>query len=113
MEINYAQSDLTGGNLSYAWPAMAVSDQGKPTSHSGTGDRSMQVFGTFGVGGTVVLEGSLDGEHWETLHDPQGVGLSFTGPGIRAVLENVVWARPRVTGGDGTTAIGVIVNVRR
>ena len=51
MEISYAQSDLTGGNLSYAWPGMAVDDQGKPTTHSGTGDRSVQVFGTFGVGG--------------------------------------------------------------
>jgi len=112
MTINYQQADLVGGNLSYQWN-LANGEDGAPTNHSGTADRTVQVFGTFGVGGTVLIEGSLDNQHWDTLRDTQGVALSFTASGLRAVLENAVWIRPRVSGGDGTTAVTVIVNVRR
>lgn len=110
--INPTKTDIAG-NLGYVWSAMAVSDVGDGAIHVGTGDRTVQVSGAFGVGGAVLIEGSLDGSNWFPLHDPQGVALSFTAAGLKAILEHVLMARPRVTGGDGTTSITTIINVRR
>jgi hypothetical protein len=107
------KTDLPGGNLAYAWSPLAAGDDGAPSNHSGTGDRTVQVFGNFGVGGEVTIEGSLDGTNWAGLRDPNGVALVFTSAGIKAVLENTTYTRPRVTGGDGSTALTTILNVRR
>lgn len=75
-------------------------------------DRSIQVTGTFGAAGTVVLEGSNDGNNWFTLNSPQGTALSFTAAGLKQVLEGALYVRPHVTAGDGTTAIAVAMMFR-
>jgi len=74
-------------------------------------DISVQVQGTFGAGGTVVWEGTNEetATTWYTLNDPQANALSFTSAKIEQVLENTRWVRPRVTAGDGTTSITVVV----
>ena len=76
-------------------------------------DRTFQVEGTFGVGGTLVIEGTNDGVHWETLTNPQGASMIFTAAGIMQVTEVVMQMRPRVTGGDGTTTLNVTAFYRR
>ena len=70
-------------------------------------DRSVQVTGTFGVGGRVLLQGSNDGTNWVTLNDPQANALSFTAAGLEAVLELTQYIRPTVNAGDGTTSLTV------
>lgn len=40
------------------WPALANGDDGTPISFSQYTDKSVQVSGTFGVGGTLRFEGS-------------------------------------------------------
>lgn len=75
-------------------------------------DQSVQVTGTFGVGGTVVLEGSNDGTNWFTLNNSQGASLSFTAAGLKKVQEGALYIRPHVTAGDGTTAIVVAMLLR-
>lgn len=75
-------------------------------------DRSIQVNGTFGAGGTLVWEGSNDGVTFATLNAPQGVALSFNTPAMRQVLEGALYMRPRVTAGDGTTALSVVLMLR-
>lgn len=80
---------------------------------AGFSDRSIVVTGTFGAGGTVVWEGSNDGTNYVTLTDPQGNALSITSAGIKAVTEAVIFARPRVTAGDGTTSLTVSAFARR
>lgn len=109
--INFAQADVSG-NLLYRWSPLAAGDEGTPVIHPGTADRSVQVTGAFN-GASALLEGSLDGSNWFTLRDVQGVSLSFTAPGLRAVLENAAYVRPRVAGGDIGTDLVVIVNIRR
>lgn len=99
------------GNLAYQWD-LAAGDDGVQVAHTDSGDRTVQVTGTFG-GATVLVEGSLDGSNWFTLRDAPGVALSFTSPGLRSVLENAPLIRARAAGGDGTTAIVVILNTRR
>lgn len=64
------------------------------------------VTGTFGVGGSVQIEGSNDGTNWFKLS-----AAAVTSAGIVAPLgatERPKFIRPNVTAGDGTTAITVI-----
>lgn len=110
---NHTQSQPPGGNVTYTWPTMPNGNDGQAANHTGSGDRTVQVLGTFGSGGTVVLEGSLNNVDWVTLRDAFGVALSFTAADIRSVIENATYVRPRVTAGDGATAVTVILNVRR
>lgn len=65
-----------------------------------------QAFGTWGVGGSVQLEGSNDGNHWAKLSP-----AALTADGVFAPLGNnevPKYIRPHVTAGDGTTSLTVI-----
>lgn len=87
------------------WSGMLNGDDGAPVGYAIFPDRSLQVTGTLGAGGTFVVEGSNDGVNYVTLHDPQGVALSKTALGIYQVEELAQFMRPRVTAGDGTTSL--------
>lgn len=100
-------------NRVYTWtPLTTTNADGAGVGFIGSGDRTIQVTGTFGAGGTVIVEGTLDGTNWFQLRDPSSTVISFTAAGLKAILENVVQVRPRVTAGDGTTAITAILQVR-
>lgn len=88
-------------------------DSGDPLEMPGSAERSVQVIGTFGVGGSVRIEGSNNGVDYATLTDPQGNALDVTAAKIETVMELTRWIRPRVTAGDGTTDLDVIMLVRR
>lgn len=92
-----------------SWSSMANGDDGEPLQNPGSSDRSVQVTGTFGAGGTVVIEGSNDGTTYKTLTDPQGNALSFTAASLEAIQEVTRYVRPRVTAGDGTTSLTVTI----
>lgn len=109
---NYTTTDIAG-NFAYVWAGLDNGDDGQPARYSGSGDRTVQVFGTFGSGGSVTIQGTLDGTNWATLHDTSGTALTFTASGIETVLENCLEVRPNVTAGDVTTDLTVILNVRR
>jgi hypothetical protein len=85
----------------YSWTAIGNGDDGSPLEAHDHADRSVQVIGTFGSGGTLVLEGSNDGTNWVTLTDPQGNDVSFTAAGIEQVQEITRYMRPNCTAGDG------------
>lgn len=113
MTVAYTNTDFLIDNDVYTWTPMPFGGIGQPMGVVASGDRTVQVEGTFGVGGTCVIEGTLDGANWHTLHDPSGASLSFNGGGLRTVLENVVALRPNVTGGDGSTSLTVTIVVRK
>jgi len=104
---------LRGAARLFSWTGLtnATTDDGEPigTDYAGYSDRSVQVIGTFGVGGTVRIEGSLDGTNYAVLTDPQGNALDITSAKIEAISEAVLYMRPRVTGGDGTTSLSVYI----
>lgn len=107
------KDDFTDNNL-YSWtPLTTTNSDGAPCYYTGAGDRTIQVVGTFGAGGTIVIEGTLDGTNFATLKDAGGTALSLTAAGIRTVLENVLAIRPRVTAGDGTTSLTALLCVRK
>lgn len=96
------------------WTGLANGESGDtPAADILSGDRVMQVTGTFGAAGTIIAEGSLDGTNWFQLRDPSSTLISFTAAGGKAILEAVPFVRPRVTGGDGTTALTCQVSTRR
>lgn len=99
---------------------LANGDVGAPVSKPEYADRSVQVFGTFGTGGTLILQGSNEGDDsqsapttYATLTDQGGTNLSFTGAGLKQVLQNTNWVRPNCSAGDGTTSLTVYMVFRK
>jgi hypothetical protein len=90
-----------------------TSDDGDPFEMPGWADRTVQVIGTLGAGGSVRIEGSLNGTDYAPLTDPQGNALDVTTLKIESIAELTRYVRPRVTAGDGTTDLSVILLARR
>ncbi|HRD87260.1 MAG TPA: hypothetical protein PK752_03225 [Accumulibacter sp.] len=90
------------------WSAMGENDDGAPLMGAQYTDKSVQVSGTFG-GASVVFEGSNDGTNWATLTDPQGNALTIPAAKIEMISEATWYVRPRVSGGDVTTSLNVVV----
>jgi hypothetical protein len=107
------QYSIDGAAQIVTWQ-LGQGDDGEPVSLTNSADRTVQVLGTFG-GASVVLEGSLEPTpvNYATLTDPQGNNLSIAAAKIESVTELVNFIRPRVVGGDGTTAITVHLLLRR
>lgn len=101
-----------GDSSTFTWGPLANGDDGAAVQYGAFTDRSVQFRGTFGTGGTVALEGSNDGTNWVVLTDPQGNTISKTAASIEAITEATRYVRPRVTAGDGTTAITAILFAR-
>lgn len=89
------------------WGPMANGDVGESIPFAQFTDKSMQVFGAFGVGGAARLEGSNDGNNWAALHDLQGNVLDITSAKIVVVAEATAFVRPSIVAGDGTTQLTV------
>lgn len=96
------------------WGPMLNTDVGLPMDQlAGYADKSIQVEGTFGAGGSVAAEGANDGSNFRSLTDPQGVAIAITTASIKTITEAVLSVRPRVTAGDGTTSLTVTMFFRR
>lgn len=81
-------------------------------------DRTVQVTGTLGTGGHLLIQGSNDGgATWNTLTDPLGNALDFTSAltgdkGMKQITELPALIRPFVSAGDGTTSLNVYLHMR-
>lgn len=95
------------------WETMVYPSTGEAVELPHFEDRSIQVQGTFGSGGTCVLRGSNDGTNYHTLKDPQGNSISFTAAGIKQVQEITRYVYPEVTAGNGSTDLDVTMLFRR
>lgn len=91
----------------------ATADVGAPLGFPAWGERTVQVFGTFGAGGNIVIEGSNDGANWVTLANRSGGALSFNNAALSRIQDYPVYVRPRVTAGDGATNLSVYVVCHR
>lgn len=98
-----------------SWASIStLNDTGIAVEMSGSSVRSIQFTGTFGVGGTIILQGSNDGTNYATLTDPQGNAISKTAAGIEQIEEVTRYIRPLVSAGDGTTSLtATLLLVRR
>ena len=93
------------------WEALTktTNDTGQPYICPNFADKSIQIIGTFGVGGICTIQGSNmpSTPTYATLTDPQGNALTITAAKIEQVLENTYLVRPAITGGDATTDLDV------
>lgn len=90
------------------WTGLANGDTGQAKGDPRMADKSVQVKGTFGTGGTCDIEGSNDGgTTWHTLTDQGGNDLSLTAADTKLIAENTQLVRPNISAGDGTTALEV------
>jgi hypothetical protein len=111
-----------GDNVVVAsWTPLTTTNlDGQAFEMPGWSDRSVHVFGTFGVGATLTIQGSNEATPaaWVTLAaagDPAEdmTFLTAGGNDIKQVLEVCRWVRPLLSGGDGTTNLTVLMLVRR
>lgn len=88
----------------YKWASLTEADTAAAINNPRFNDKTIQVVGTFG-GGTIDIEGSVifASPTFAVLTDPQGSAASFTGAGIKTVLQNVYWLRPNVSAGTGVS----------
>ena len=91
------------------WSDMANGDVGDPIVLTRYNDRTIQVGGTFGVGGTMTLEGSNDGAQWDAMRDVFNVDITATSNKLITLTEVPLYIRPHITAGNGSTAITVTV----
>jgi len=101
----------TGCNM-VIWSGLLNGDTGNAIQMPGAADRSIQISGTFGVGGSVTIQGSNDGTNFVALTDPQGNAITKTAAAIEQVSEVTRYIRPSVTAGDGSTSLVVSMLIR-
>src|SRR5512138_645561 len=107
------ETPMLDGVVVMKW-VLANGDDGAPWMSADFSDKTVQVTGTFGASGKVIIEGSnkplaSEDADFATLNDPQGNVLEITAAKVEAILENPMYIRPHVTVGDGTTALTVRV----
>ena len=106
----------------FLWTTLTTTNlDGQACTYHGTGDRTVQVDGTFGAGATVTLQGSNDPlgttpVNWFPMTFVGGAAATFTtagGAGIKLLAECPAAIRPLLSGGDGTTSLNVRLGIRR
>lgn len=95
------------------WSGLLNGDSGEPIDWGLYADRSVQVKGTFGVGGSVSMQGSNDDQNFNDLSDLRGAALAITTAKIEQVEDVTKQIRPLVTAGDGTTNLAVVLFARK
>ena len=95
------KNDITGGwagTVIAVWADMSQTDDiGNVFEGPSLADRTVQITGTFG-GGTLRMEGSLDGVTYFTLTDLAAAAVSVTADSLVVIRELVRFIRPVLTG---------------
>ena len=108
-----ANTPTSGKVTLVTWANLTTTNSaGDPVSGAVNADRTVQIHGTFGVGGSIQFQGSLDGINWFPVTDPQGNAITKSAPWLEAVTEVTQFVRPIVQAGDGTTNVTVILLAR-
>lgn len=94
------------------WQGIGQNESSEPVELVNFADRTVQVSGVFG-GATAHIEGSIDGETYSPLTDPQGNALTFSSNRLETISEVVRFIRPRVSGGSAETAVSVHIIFRK
>lgn len=100
------------------WTGLLADDDGQWRLLEHYREKCLHVFGEFS-GAILTFEGSNEdanvGEPTSPiqLKDQTGNIIAFTSPGISHVLENPRYVRPKITGGDGSTDLSLLMVCRR
>ena len=109
------RTDLQSGRPAciIGWSGLLNGDTGVMAELVDYADRTATITGTFGVGGSITLQGSNDGVVWFALTDPQANAITKTAAAMELIVETPRYIRPSVTAGDGTTSLAVQILCRR
>ncbi len=111
----FVPTQASGRVHRFVWTGLLNGDDGVPVSIPGAADMTVQVFGTFGTGGTIILEGSCEEDppsNYFQMRDQGDNLISFVGDDGESVGPIATFIRPRVTGGDGDTDLTMILLAR-
>ena len=106
----------------FTWPLMANTDVGAPIgpNWASYSDRNVSIpsgggaGGTFGVGGTLTVQGSSNsGATYESLTDQSDNALAIIATKTEQIMQITDLTRPAVTAGDGTTSLTVTITMRK
>ena len=111
--VNAVVEMLGGSSVRVTWPSMLNGDVGSAVTFGELADRSFQVAGTFGTGGSVAIKGSNDNTNFVDLSDLRGVAFAINTSRIEQIEDSTYAIRPQVTAGDGTTNLTVTMFARR
>ena len=95
------------------WTGLVNGQAGVPIEWPFGADKSIQVDGTPGAAGHILLQGSNDRVNFYTLTDPEGNNIDFTATGLKAITELALQVRPFVSAGDGTSLWTATLLMRR
>ena len=98
--------------LRVTWPAVTEADTCTPVSFPAWCERTAQVFGTFGAGGAVTMQGSNDGTNFATMNNRQGAGIVVTAAGLATSQDLPVWVRPLISAGTGVS-VSIVLALHR
>jgi len=76
-------------------------------------DKTVQIVGNFGTGGTLDIEGSNDGTNAAILTDTRGNSITKTAAYLGSMAENPLYIRPKLSAGTGAVDLDIIVIARR
>jgi hypothetical protein len=113
MTIASSQTPTSDGRVSkWKWSGLgtgAGTSIGDWVGFSNFADKTVLTNGTFGTGGSITWQGSINGNTSDavafTLHDPAGSDLTSTAAAAKAVLEAVEYIRPICTAGSTATSL--------
>ncbi len=111
----FVPTELSGRVHRFTWTGLLNGDDGDLKSIPGAADMTVQVFGTFGAGGTIILEGSCEEDPASNFFQMRDQGdnvISFEVADGESVGPIAAFIRPRVTAGDGTTDLTMILLAR-
>ncbi len=95
------------------WTGLLNGDTGAWVTLRGMTDKTVQVKGTWGTGGSLSMEGSNDGSTAFVVNDTRGetnpATLTAASTAILTLAEHGAAIRPNVTAGDGTTNLTLIL----
>jgi len=110
--VPYTLENIDGNIRLVTWANLATGDTGQYYVGPHFSDCSVHVYGTFGVGTNLRMQGSNESgtpSNPAPLANPQGDILDFTSLGVDQILEHVYQMRPNATAGDGATSLTVKV----
>lgn len=95
------------------WSGLLNTDTGAMVELVDYADRTVTITGTFGVNGSITLQGSNNGTVWFPLTDPQANAITKNAAAMELIVETPRYIQPIVTNGDGTTNLAVQILCRR
>lgn len=116
VEVAHTIEKIARGVHVVKWIGLANGDTGVPfvAAEGATflPDKTVHVKGTFGAGGTIVMQGGndLDSPSYLTMTDIHGNAASYTAESLDVLSENPLAVRPSVSAGDETTDLDVIMS---